>query len=253
MFKIVDGTHPHQWSPRKNLPVYPFQSADATQTLPLASESTGVENYITHNGDFEFYRFANNKYYDTSEIQDFLVKALGVPMPATVDSAAVAGMIDLLRCQGCWALSSRYSLCLALESVDPADKMVEYPCIDEYVEIGKVLEKAFSEFIINHQIKSVEDISSSPEQRSMLEDSIMPVITNYLAHINATSRITGIISTDQEAGNVTSFIRATVNAFFDNDLLHCTRTFLENAKGSFGLSVSSSLDAHRQGEYENFF
>ena len=34
--------------------------------------------------------------------------------------------------------------------------------------------------------------------------------------------------------------------FFDNDLLHATRLFLRDAKGSFGLMVASSADAHRQ-------
>lgn len=54
-----DGTHPHQWSPRRDFNVYPFQSASATPVLPLVPEVTGVESYITHNGDFEFYKFGN--------------------------------------------------------------------------------------------------------------------------------------------------------------------------------------------------
>jgi hypothetical protein len=37
-----------------------------------------------------------------------------------------------------------------------------------------------------------------------------------------------------------------VGAFFDNDLLQTTRLFLRGAKGSFGLCVTSSLDARRQ-------
>ncbi len=46
-------------------------------------------------GDFEFYKI-RGKYYDCEAIQEWLVRALHVPMPATVDSAAIAGMIDLL-------------------------------------------------------------------------------------------------------------------------------------------------------------
>ena len=37
-----------------------------------------------------------------------------------------------------------------------------------------------------------------------------------------------------------------MDAFFDNDLFFAAKTFLQNAKGSFGLCISSSLDAHRQ-------
>jgi hypothetical protein len=45
-----DGTHPHQWSPRRDFSVYRFQSANAANKLPVESQPTGVENYITHNG-----------------------------------------------------------------------------------------------------------------------------------------------------------------------------------------------------------
>jgi hypothetical protein len=53
--------------------------------------------------------------------------------------------------------------------------------------------------------------------------------------------------TDVESaqGGTTEFVRSTINAFFDNDLFQTTKYFLDNAKGSFGLFVSCSLDAHR--------
>ncbi len=43
-----------------------------------------------------------------------------------------------------------------------------------------------------------------------------------------------------------AFVTAAVDAFFDQDLLRATQMLLSNAKGSFGLFVSCSLDAHRQ-------
>lgn len=50
----MDGTHPHQWSPRKNYSFFPFQSA-AAANLPcsfkeIKPQVLGVENYIQHNG-----------------------------------------------------------------------------------------------------------------------------------------------------------------------------------------------------------
>ena len=49
----MDGTHPHQWSPRRNYTVFPFQSAAASK-LPSRfqpkSQRLGVENFVTHNG-----------------------------------------------------------------------------------------------------------------------------------------------------------------------------------------------------------
>ena len=53
---------------------------------------------------------------------------------------------------------------------------------------------------------------------------------------------------DEELGGegLRLFAKVTVDAFFDNDLLQSTKIFLANASGSFGLCISSSLDAQRQ-------
>jgi hypothetical protein len=49
-----------------------------------------------------------------------------------------------------------------------------------------------------------------------------------------------------EEGSASRFVESAVTAFFDQDLFQSVRLFLRNAKGSFGLFVSSSLDSHRQ-------
>ena len=54
------------------------------------------------------------------------------------------------------------------------------------------------------------------------------------------------VSFDIEDGDLSKFVNATVNAFFDNDLLLSARIFFENAKGSFGLCVTTSMDSYRQ-------
>lgn len=41
-------------------------------------------------------------------------------------------------------------------------------------------------------------------------------------------------------------VEKSIDAFFDNDLFMTTRLFMKSAVGSFGLMVTSSLDAHRQ-------
>jgi hypothetical protein len=80
-----DGTHPHQWSPRRMYSVYPFASSSSSAATSSLSRSVGVENYITHNGDFEFFH-VNGKFSDVEVVQQWLEKVLDVPMPATVDS-----------------------------------------------------------------------------------------------------------------------------------------------------------------------
>ena len=67
----LDGTHPHQWSERRNYKLYPFGSGSSSDSLSRSSRSMGVENHITHNGDFEFFK-VNGKYYDVEVIQQWL-------------------------------------------------------------------------------------------------------------------------------------------------------------------------------------
>ena len=57
-----DGTHPHQWSPLQRCLVY-----GQKQKTP-GSTSVSVENFITHNGDFDFYQI-NNHWYELGEMQ----------------------------------------------------------------------------------------------------------------------------------------------------------------------------------------
>lgn len=50
-------------------------------------------------GDFDAWRIGTRTYH-VGAIQGWLERVLGVPKPSTVDSAAIAGMVDLLRTQG---------------------------------------------------------------------------------------------------------------------------------------------------------
>ena len=178
-------------------------------------------------------------------------------MPATVDSAAIAGMMDLLRVQGCFALSVRYAVCFEIgggsKDVNPMDPSIEYPTVWNYEEIGKVFEKALNELVKKKDIKSLEDISSSDELRLELVNKVKRAFVEHASSKtlqngmkSAIGALVNFVSLDVEEGDLGQFVKATVNAFFDNDLLQTTRTFLENAKGSFGLSVTTSMDAHRQ-------
>ena len=191
-------------------------------------------------------------------------------MPATVDSAAIAGVIDLLRTQGSFALSARYALCLALpgSKVDP-DPAVSYPVHEEYEEIAKLFENALDELLggdNNHGKFSLDDISSDRVKRSKLAYMVNESLRQKLEVLpafkpmallgessrrhrgasSAMSTLSKFVSANVEEMDLATFVRSTIDAFFDNDLLHSTRLFLENAKGSFGLMTASSVDAHRQ-------
>ena len=89
-----DGTHPHRWSERRVYNVYSFGSPSSSVSSSVGPRRIGVENYITHNGDFEFYK-VNGKYYDVEVVQQWLEKVLGTAMPATVDSGECMCMLDI--------------------------------------------------------------------------------------------------------------------------------------------------------------
>jgi hypothetical protein len=180
-------------------------------------------------------------------------------------TATIAGVIDLLRCQGSFALSVRYALCLTLTSSKvESDPTVAYPTIEDYEEIAKTFEKALNELLDSKERNvSIEDISSDEEKRTqlalMVSESLRGNLEAQVVKVGlgessqrqrrsalAMSKLSKFISSDDENADSANFVQATIGAFFDNDLLHSTRLFLQNAKGSFGLMIASSLDAHRQ-------
>ena len=177
-------------------------------------------------------------------------------------------MVDLLRTQGSFALSIRYALCLTLPpSKVESNPVVSYPTMEEYEEIAKTFEKALNYLLDNNEsdgMNSLEGISSNEDKRAKLTYMVIeslrknPEVLTAVKSANmlgessrhgasfALSRLCKFISSDVEDADLANFVQATIDAFFDNDLLHSTRLFLQDAKGSFGLMVASSLDAHRQ-------
>jgi hypothetical protein len=198
--------------------------------------------------------------------------------------AAIAGVVDLLRTQGSFVLSARYALCLTLRSSKvESEPAVSYPTMEEYEEIATIFEKGLDGLLDSvvdvpnedgtTRKHTLEDISSSGEKRTQLASVVVSTLRGMLevlassvelitrlgesssrpkrgggsgsAHLGI-SRLLKFISIDEEDADLERFVRSTIDAFFDNDLLHSTRLFLQNAKGSFGLMIASSLDAHRQ-------
>ncbi len=150
-----------------------------------------LHTLLNSQGDFEFYKIGG-RYYDCEAIQAWLVKTLHVPMPATVDSAAIAGMIDLLRVQGCFALSIRYAVCFELGGdVEPTDSSVTYPTKMQYEAIGKIFEKALDNMAIKDGIKTLEEISASTGKRndlcSMVKDALLPLMNGSNSAISCLS------------------------------------------------------------------
>jgi hypothetical protein len=325
----LDGTHPHQWTPPSQRRIY------AIDRSPSEGPSVvSVENFITHNGDFDFYQ-SHDKTYELEIIQEWLSVVTETETPALVDSCAIAGMVDILRTQGCFGLSARYALVLGIDSSNCGlnAKMRTLPPYDEFLQdvIGMAFEKVLEEYYVtvsrgDESTFTLRDMGNSREARVILQQKAMEELKklpqdqfqtlkiafrqrpqNSSGHNGSvvtprkemaiTKKKLPIVITEDESTNgqgmkssgfnssdkarmdhspgaksvdhtasvkfvagehvddiesnyfdgcLRAFCEKTIDAFFDNDLFMTTKLFMKNAKGSFGISVTSNLDSHRQ-------
>ena len=238
----LDGAHPHRWTPPQRRRIISLSSCFADKEgLTILR----VENYITHNGDFDFY-VLNDVAYDLETVQQWLVRATGVPLPSRVDSAAIAGMVDILRTAGCFGLSIRYALLLGCRA-SKMSKNMALPAYCEYEEMGMHFENELNELCYDVGV----DVSEVKRSKDLRRQLVIAVVSKVREHYLSTANnsLTSMIECDEERGEKPSLfeiVEAAVNAFFSNNLLRATQIFMKHAKGSFGIAVTSSLDAHRQ-------
>ena len=266
-----DGTHPHQWSKPKYYMVYNMEElanddsvgarlnnavADLSSKFLRHSTAgrrhiarpnkTRVEHFVTHNGDFEFYDL-NGKTYELDAIQKWLEIATGYGKPSTVDSAAIAGMIDLIRTKGSFALSVRYVVCLGFPTSQIHEDVLDInlPSSRQYEKIGKVFEDALQVFLTESPYP-MDMISKDAEKREDLVRKVASKLASDECRYGALVPLNPFLGSEEQGSGIYNFVVATISAFFDNDLLNSVRILMTNAKGSFGLCVVSSLDSHRQ-------
>ena len=98
----LDGTHPQQWTPASVQRVWRFDDRSGT----YVSEQANVEAFITHNGDLDFFTI-HGQTYAVGELRTLLGRLLHRAAPSTVDSACLAGLLELLRTRGHWLASVR--------------------------------------------------------------------------------------------------------------------------------------------------
>ena len=234
-----DGTHPHQWSPPRRWQMYDVRGPHTgRKSLKI------VENFITHNGDFDAYEI-QGKSYPLDSVQAWLEEVTSYEMPSAVDSAAIAGMVDILHCQGSFALSIRYAVCLGLRTSKIGDSTPKLPSYLDYSNLAQFFETA-----LDQQLKrtghKLSYISAAPEERGYLESLIISILGLELRENGALIPFAPFLTDIEGGATVAKFVRCVVDAFFDNDLFWTVKTFLHNARGSFGICVTSSLSAHRQ-------
>jgi hypothetical protein len=240
----LEGTHPHRWTPPSARLVYDFSVPHGNEghlRAAFTPQTVQVENYVTHNGDFDFY-VVNGKTYDLEKIQKWLAITTGSPMPAVVDSCAVAGVVDLLRTQGCFGLSARYAVCLGLPTSKIEERIDNFPPYSHFEKIGHTFEE-----VLGEMLKASPDlVDTLCDQQEVRQSFALRVLSKIEAHFDTLVKPIERYIDPESGASLLALCKVTIDAFFDNDLFMTTKTFLKNAKGSFGLVITTSLDAHRQ-------
>ena len=183
-----------------------------------------VENFITHNGDFDAFQ-VNRKWNDQGAVNLWLESALKYKPPSVVDSASIAGVVDLIRAQGCFALAARFSVGFMLRTSDVFPD-APIPTLAQFEEIGKHFEKVLDETLAasNGQF-TVQELGFNLEMREKITKE---VVEEFEKGTNKDSLKCLDNYLDEEVGApIREFVRFTVHAFFDNDSLFTTKYFFD--------------------------
>ena len=227
----LSGTHPHRWSPAERYPVWTIRPGEG-----VAMYFHAVETYVCHNGDLDFFEI-HGQVHPLGDVRQLVEDATKKPCPAPVDSVVVAGLIELLRTKGIWQLSLRYAL------------LFRTPHRDVHSSVPSERALAFAShtfsLIFEAMIKSKRHVEiGSPAFRMALSDKAVKLLPGSSALLGL--ELNDIAEDDPESPigmeQLQALATATVDAFFDNDLLYSVQEFLRCARGSFGLSVTCSLD-----------
>jgi hypothetical protein len=251
----IAGTHPHQWTKPEYHEIY---RGDWKKRGGITRKRRLVELFVTHNGDFDAWDVGGAT-RNLEDIQKFLVRATWSPLPSSVDSCAIAGVMDILNAKGSWfhALRRAYFINGELHGTVENLENMSYPTRAEFLQVCRLISDEFEECSNPVDMERSEDGKlvylyrdlASPgamdvkvsEKGQALRNNFPDIIADILK-VHAQQWIGGEVTRLQAI----AFATAVVDNFYDADLLHSTRYFLAQATGSFGLSVSSSLESHRR-------
>eukprot|EP00930_Biecheleria_cincta_P093561 TRINITY_DN839_c0_g1_i3.p1 TRINITY_DN839_c0_g1~~TRINITY_DN839_c0_g1_i3.p1 ORF type:complete len:1466 (+),score=253.31 TRINITY_DN839_c0_g1_i3:175-4572(+) len=228
-------THPHQWSPQALRKVWRWDASKGWTCSTLKHFMT-----VTHNGDFDAWKPYGTTIVDVGYMGLWLSRVLGVSNPSTGDSAKIAGVMELLSCQGIWFNAVRYAYHLQIAChVEQASGWTPLaPDAPSTVPSTAALKKWADVF--NYEFSQVvekDSMNSTPLDpgSSSLEAFVDSCLYSLQEHADWNDIMKWI-----PAQKLRHFVMSVVEGFRDHDLLSATTVFLRRAEGSFGLTVASS-------------
>jgi hypothetical protein len=209
------------------------QDASGKYTCALVSHET----FITHNGDLDFYEW-HGVNYPLEEVFVILEKVLQCKPPAFVDSMGVAGLLDLLRTKGLWFQSVRYAYIKG--------GLANVGNLTTTENLSQFWSPSTLNAIVNEFESRWKEISGKKpaEARQEMLKTMLAAASNIDFKLPATAGKDGLEGGGNSGPEL--LIKAAVDAFFDQDLYAAGKEFLAHAEGSFGLCLSSSVDASNE-------
>ncbi|CAK0825983.1 unnamed protein product [Prorocentrum cordatum] len=247
-------THPHQWlGPR-------FENVwRCDENHMWRREHLEVCTTITHNGDFDGWKLYD-KVVPNGILGLFLERALHCSSDAKGDSPKLAGMMDLLLCQGMWLASVR--LAFVTEVTKHVDEVFGWeppsraapnhvPLPASFARWAGVFDRFFGE-----ALRAGESDAHEPTSRvGGLMHSSMTVKGQFAPTRDEVKALADKIveffeqpqnAADMQPHGITgihlkNFVQRACGYFFCMDLLSTVQLFFQRAEGTFGISVSCTL------------
>lgn len=236
----VMETHPHQWVPGgTSCTFWSFKDGAGWKR-----EHTTCCITITHNGDFDAWRPYRETTIDVGTLGLWLDRVLCRRHLAAGDSPKVAGVMELLLCQGVWSRAVRfayhlYVACHAEQACGWSELSPESPSTvpdsSDFNAWAAVFENQFEKMI--SMLQGTDDARYALDENGPQFEAFVESCAWILTSGSSSQRLKQWIPD----GAVQRFAKATVEAFRDNDPLAATRAFFCHADGTFGLSVSCTL------------
>ena len=200
----VRETHWQEWTPARKSRLWRLADDGCWQ-----STWQTVHHRITHNGDFETFEAFGEDLDVASALGSWLERALQQRAPAVVDSARIAGMMDLLICQGDWFASVRWAF---------LNTLAVYPEVPSLADVQRWTTLFESTFVECHESSWIQPFT---EQLLVLlkQDPLL---------------------FSQKDAQLRDWIETSIAFFLRNDPFEAMRQFMDGARGSFGLVVAST-------------
>ncbi|MFM9072787.1 MAG: hypothetical protein ACKOOC_05205 [Cyanobium sp.] len=186
-----------------------------------------VHHRITHNGDFEAFEDFGALLPVATDLGTWLAETLQQPAPALVDSARIAGMMDLLICQGDWFAAVRWG---CLQTLSPFPQV---PPAEDLERWARLFEETFLDLEARTDLGPPLRVDSDPGPSRHRWTRI------YRKAMLQQLRLEPQLASHSEE-SLRTWIQMALDGFLQNSPATALKYFMDRARGSFGLVVAST-------------